>query len=201
VHDDRLDDDLPALLRRLEEHWSADAALVDRLRPGRERDEVVRALADAGIADCPPSLVDWFAWHDGRSSDDVYGSSAAATRWDLIPLESAVARFRSLLADAREYAELDGVEPVERGWSPDWFPLLINGSGDTLAVDCTPQRRPGPLQMVFSSSEVIPDVAPSVADLVRVWCSLHESGVYAVVDGAWWVDWDSEELAQHRWIA
>ncbi len=172
-------------LQELESFWSNDPDLSRRLRLGRSPSDVLAALADLGLSEPPWTLQEWFGWHDGCSSTDIHESRAGAASWSLLSLEGATRRYAFLLADARAWLAAESDDLVEAGWGPAWFPLLINGSGDTLAVDCDPKARPGAIHIALNTSEVILHLAPSLPALVELWLNEYRTGRWTFAHGSW----------------
>ena len=100
------------------------------LQPGVEPSVVASSLARRGL-ETPADLVELWAWRNGTGgpADAKLGDLWLVPGFYLCSVEEAVANFDAFVTNPR--------------WRPGWLPLLADGGGDFLAVDCAPGEAHG----------------------------------------------------------
>ncbi|MBI4941116.1 MAG: hypothetical protein HY830_10250 [Actinobacteria bacterium] len=156
------------LLPQLEAEWAArGVAAAKSLRPGLDPRTVSRRLADRGLV-APAELIDWFGWHDGVSDPEARAVSPTLSIMDLDECIAARdVRLPALLA-----SQPDDVR---------WLPLLGDGSGNVLVVDCGAlSSTRGSVTMMYRELDV-PDAdrhAASLSDPVIWWIEMYRTGTW-----------------------
>ncbi|WP_157498407.1 SMI1/KNR4 family protein [Leifsonia sp. Leaf336] len=98
--------------------------LLQSLKPGLERGEIVQQLSTAGF-DSPIELHELYSWHDGTSTIDVaLDDIHLFPGFYLLSLEDAIVNCLAFAADPR--------------WGRGWLPVFANGGGDFYVIDLAP---------------------------------------------------------------
>lgn len=194
--------DLGALLLELETRWlSQDPELVAGWGPGVPASEVTAVLSSLGLA-TPPEVVTWFGWHNGTVTWEPEGGRrrpwpfVGASTWGAPDLKTCLHGYQTLTSRSASIAGEIGCSQAEAGWDPSWFPVSFAGDGRSAGIDCSVSGTGSPIRVVGKADENPERIdAPSLAQVVRWWLDLYESGGYSWDGHAWQIS-----AEESRWL-
>lgn len=157
------------------------APIVDYLDEGVPHSEVTAQLEALSLA-APPSVVEWYGWHNGVTRDAVgrpNDSWSVAPAAFFLSLPEAIAQYREVSTYFAQLRE-DGLHQSPAIWRPSLFPLLRTLGGHLVSVECL--RGTDSVWFVTFDDDAL-FVCSHLSEYVERLIDLWTSGRYWVGDG------------------
>lgn len=112
-----------------------DHEMYKALKPGAsaaQLEELSKAVFKGGPV--PPSLYEWFSWHNGqRDGEELFPDRT----FILMSLKEAISTWKGM----RGMRANPNIEPWQAArWDDDWLPIMTNGGGDYMSFDTGPEK-------------------------------------------------------------